>query len=59
MQLFKRLGIRPAQRPQKPDAVQTEELEAELLAQARRAPGVDDLFYDATRTAPSRAAESS
>ncbi|MNF16590.1 hypothetical protein D3C80_2196720 [compost metagenome] len=45
MQLFKRLGIRPAQRAQKPDAVQEEE----LLAQVTREPVGDELFYDATR----------
>ena len=45
MQLFKRLGIRPAQRAQKPDQVQEEELLAEVSRQSEPA----EMFYDATR----------
>jgi biotin synthase len=45
MQLFKRLGIRPAQRAQKPDQVQEEELLAEVNGQNES----DEIFYDATR----------
>ncbi|MCZ0750912.1 biotin synthase BioB [Aeromonas enteropelogenes] len=46
MQLFKRLGIRPAQRAQKPDQVQEEE----LLVEVSRQNEPRDLFYDATKT---------
>jgi biotin synthase len=46
MQLFKRLGIRPAQRAQKPDQVQEEE----LLAEVNRQSEPSELFYDATRS---------
>lgn len=45
MQLFKRLCIRPAQRAQKPDQVQEEELLAEVSRQSEPA----EMFYDATR----------
>jgi biotin synthase len=45
MQLFKRLGIRPAQRAQKPDQVQEEDLLAEVSRQNEPA----EMFYDATR----------
>ncbi|SIQ84516.1 biotin synthase [Aeromonas sp. RU39B] len=47
MQLFKRLGIHPAQRAQKPDAMQEEELLGSLARQVV-APTASDLFYDAT-----------
>ncbi|MEZ6933139.1 biotin synthase BioB [Aeromonas sp. S19(2024)] len=46
MQLFKRLGIRPALRAQKPDQVQEEE----LLAEVNRQSEPSELFYDATRS---------
>jgi hypothetical protein len=46
MQLFKRLGIRPRQRAQKPDQVQEEE----LLAEVNRQSEPSELFYDATRS---------
>lgn len=45
MQLFKRLGIRPAQRAQKPDQIQEEE----ILAEVSRQNAPDEMFYDATR----------
>ncbi|MFM5741717.1 biotin synthase BioB [Aeromonas veronii] len=45
MQLFKRLGIRLAQRAQKPDQVQEEELLAEVSRQSEPT----EMFYDATR----------
>ena len=45
MQLFTRLGIRPAQRAQKPDQVQEEELLAEVSRQSEPT----EMFYDATR----------
>ncbi|MEL3925830.1 biotin synthase BioB [Aeromonas enteropelogenes] len=51
MQLFKRLGIRPAQWAQKPDQVQEEELLAEVSRQSEPR----DLFYDATKTKTSSA----
>ena len=50
MQLFKRLGIRPAQRAQKPDQVQGRSCWPRVSRQSEPS----ELFYDATRPRRSR-----